>query len=89
MAEGLTEEDMHAGYELGEDVNLQTFRRLMQERGRNKSPGAIRVSMGVATNFKDVWRLLTFLASLRDQTRLTIGEVTFDIESCRIIRDGT
>ena len=29
------------------------------------------------------------LTSLRDQTRLTIGEVTFDIESCRIIRDGS
>jgi molybdenum cofactor sulfurtransferase len=24
-----------------------------------------------------------------DQTRLTIGDVTFDIESCRIIRDGS
>jgi hypothetical protein len=30
-----------------------------------------------------------FAESLRDQTRLTIGEASFDIESCRVIRDGS
>jgi len=30
-----------------------------------------------------------FAEGLRDQTRMTIGEVTFDIESCRVIRDGS
>jgi len=36
-----------------------------------------------------VWRFLRFAADLRDQTRLTIGDVTFDVESCRVIRDGS
>lgn len=89
MAEGLTEEDMKAGYELGDGINLQSFLRLMQSRGHNKSAGAIRVSVGLASNFADVWRFVGFVSGLRDQTRLTIGEVTFDIESCRIIRDGS
>ena len=89
MAEGLTEEDMRAGYELGEDINLQSFLRLMQSRGQNKSAGAIRASVGLASNFADVWRFVGFVSGFRDQTRLTIGEVTFDIESCRIIRDGS
>ena len=40
-------------------------------------------------NFADVYRFMEFAASLRDQTRLTMGEVTFDIESCRVIRDGS
>jgi len=87
-AEGLTEEDMRAGFTLGADINLQSFLRLMRERGR-KSAGAIRASIGLATNFDDVWRFLRFLAGFRDQTRLTIGDVSFDIESCRIIRDGS
>jgi hypothetical protein len=61
---------------------------IIQFRG-NKSVGAIRVSMGVATNFSDVYRFMQFAAGLRDQTSLSIGKVTFDIESCRVIRDGS
>lgn len=88
MAEGLTEEDMQAGFARGADINLLSFVRLMQERG-HKSAGSIRASIGLVTNFADVWHFLHFIAGFRDQTRLTIGDVTFDIESCRIIRDGS
>jgi len=88
MAEGLTEEDMRAGLAMGPDVNLLSFVRLMQDRS-HKSAGSIRASIGLATNFPDVWRFLRFIADFCDQTRLTIGDVTFDIESCRVIRDGS
>jgi molybdenum cofactor sulfurtransferase len=88
IAEGLTEEDMRAGFTMGAEINLLSFLRLMQERG-HKSAGAIRASIGLATNFADVWRFLRFIAGFRDQTRLTVGDVSFDIESCRIIRDGS
>ena len=33
--------------------------------------------------------LRAFAAGLRSQTRLTMGEVTVDIESCRVMRDGS
>ncbi|MFN0172453.1 MAG: aminotransferase class V-fold PLP-dependent enzyme [Bryobacteraceae bacterium] len=89
IAEGLTEDDMRAGYGLGEEINLQSFLRLMRDRGHNKSAGAIRASIGIASNFADVSRFLAFIAGFRNQTRLTIGDVTFDIESCRVIRDGS
>jgi selenocysteine lyase/cysteine desulfurase len=88
IAEGLTEEDMRAGFTLGADINLLSFVRMMQERG-HKSAGSIRASFGLVTNFSDIFRFYNFLAGFRDQTRLTIGDVTFDIESCRIIRDGS
>ena len=88
IAEGLTEEDMQAGFTMGAEINLQSFVRMMQERG-HKSAGAIRASIGIASNFADVWRFLRFVSGFRDQTRLTIGDVSFDIESCRIIRDGS
>ena len=88
MAEGLTEEDMRAAIAMGPDVNLFKFVQLMQSRG-HKSAGAIRVSVGLVSNFADVWRFLKFVAGFRDQTQLTIGQVTFDIESCRVIRDGS
>jgi molybdenum cofactor sulfurtransferase len=88
ISEGLTEDDMRAGFTLGTEINLLSFIRLMQQRG-HKSAGAIRASIGLATNFADVWRFSRFIAGFRDQTRLTIGDVSFDIESCRIIRDGS
>ncbi len=88
VAEGLTEEDMLAGAAEGLDMTLPRFVQLITHRG-GKSAGAIRVSIGLASNFADVHRFYEFVASLRDQTRMTMGEVTFDIESCRVIRDGS
>ncbi len=88
IAEGLTEEDMRAALTMGPDINLMSFTRLMRERG-HKSAGAIRASLGLVSNFADVWRFVRFVGGFRDQTRLAIGEVTFDIESCRVIRDGS
>ena len=87
-AEGLTEEDMVAAADSGFDMTLPRFLQFITHRG-GKGAGAIRVSMGIATNFADVYRFLKFAAGFRDQTQLTIGEVTFDIESCRVIRDGS
>lgn len=87
-AEGLTEEDMLAALTLGENVNLSRFLQLMQGRG-HKSAGAIRASIGIASNFADAWRFIQFVEGFRDQSRLAIGQVSFDIDSCRIIRDGS
>jgi len=89
MAEGLTEEDMRTGYALGEEINLQSFLGVLRGQGHNKSAGAIRASIGIASNFADISRFLAFVSGFRNQTRLTIGDVTFDIESCRVIRDGS
>jgi molybdenum cofactor sulfurtransferase len=88
MAEGLTEEDMLAGLGEGPGINLRSFVQLMQRRGQ-KSAGAMRVSFGIASNFADAWRFAQFAARFRDQAHLAIGEASFDIESCRIIRDGS
>jgi molybdenum cofactor sulfurtransferase len=87
LAEGLTEDDMREAAGAGE-MNLPRFVQFMQHRG-GKSAGAIRASLGIVSNARDVVRFAQFIATLRDQTRMTLGEVTFDIESCRIIRDGS
>ena len=87
-AEQLTESDMRAAMDAGVDMNLAKFVQLMQTRG-GKAAGAIRVSFGLVSNIDDAARFLAFAEELRDQTRLTLGDVKFDIESCRIIRDGS
>jgi molybdenum cofactor sulfurtransferase len=88
IAEGLTAEDMMAVLNDGPDLSLPHFVQVMQHRG-NKSAGAIRISVGLATNFADVYRFMHFSAGFRDKTNMNIGEVTFDIQSCRVIRDGS
>jgi molybdenum cofactor sulfurtransferase len=88
IAEGLTEDDMRAAFALGTDTNLTNFMRLMQDRG-HKGAGALRASMGLVSNFADAWRLMQFIGTFRDQTRLATGDVTFDVDSCRVIRDGS
>jgi selenocysteine lyase/cysteine desulfurase len=87
-AEGLTDADIEAAIAQNPDLTLPRFLQVITHRG-GKSAGAIRVSLGVASNFADVDRFVQFAAGLRDQTRLALGEVTFDIESCRVIRDGS
>jgi len=79
---------MRAGFEDGVGIILQSFLRLLQLRG-HKSAGSIRVSFGLASNFSDAWRFRQFAASFRDQSNLAIGDATFDIASCRFIRDGS
>jgi selenocysteine lyase/cysteine desulfurase len=87
-AEGITDEDVAAALAATPDLTLPRFMQVITHRG-GKSAGAIRVSFGIASNVADARRFLALAASLRDQTRLTIGDVTFDIESCRVIRDGS
>src|SRR4051812_19815222 len=87
-AEQLTESDMRAAMDAGVEMNLARFVQLMQSRG-GKAAGAIRVSFGLVSNIDDAARFLAFAEELRDQTRLTLGAVSFDIESCRVIRDGS
>ena len=87
-AEGLTEEDMRAGLAAGADITLSRFREVMQHRS-GKSAGAIRVSLGLMSNFADAYRFVAFVEGLRDQARLAIGDVTFDVDSCRVMREGS
>jgi selenocysteine lyase/cysteine desulfurase len=87
-AEGITDEDVAAALARNPDLTLPLFLQMIAHQG-GKSAGAIRVSFGIASNFADALRFVEFAASLRDQTRLTIGEASFDIESCRVIRDGS
>lgn len=88
-AEALTEEDVRAGAALGKAATLQGFLRALRERGAGKSAGAIRVSFGIASDFEDARRFAAFVARFRDQDRLAVGDVTFDVDSCRVIRDGS
>jgi selenocysteine lyase/cysteine desulfurase len=89
MAEGLTEEDLVAGFELKESINLRNFVKLLQSRDQSKSAGAIRVSLGLASNFHDVWRFVKFLKAFKDKNRASIGVVADEQAQCRFVRDSS
>jgi hypothetical protein len=77
-----------AALESDADLTLPRFLQIMEARG-GPSAGAIRVSLGIVSNFSDVDRFLRFAAGFRDQTRLTVGAVTSEDDSCRVVRDGS
>ncbi len=58
----------------GEGLYFNQLVEIMQER-HNISVSAIRVSVGLATNFADVYRLLAFFARFRDRSCADIGEI--------------
>ena len=87
-AEAISDDDVAAALAAGAEMSLPRFMQIIQHRG-GRSAGAIRASLGLASNFADAQAFVRFVSGFRDQTRLTIGEVTFDIESCRVIRDGS
>ncbi|MEM7798713.1 MAG: aminotransferase class V-fold PLP-dependent enzyme [Chloroflexota bacterium] len=86
IAEGLTSEDMLAGLDAEGEMNLMRFMQIIEGRGQ-KSAGAIRVSMGIVTNFHDIYEFIEFAKAFKDQTKLSLGSASFDIEGCRVIRE--
>ena len=71
LAHGLTEEDMAAAFENGERMTFEQFLTVLEDRD-GKSAGAVRISMGLASNFADVYKFWEFAKSFIDQTA---GEV--------------
>ena len=71
MAHGLTEEDMAMAFEDSERMTFEQFLAVLEDR-EGKSAGAVRISMGLATNFADGYRCWECARSFIDQTA---GEV--------------
>ena len=53
---------MLAAHRGGADMTLPRFLQMIQHRG-GKSAGAIRVSLGLVSNFSDVYRFVQFAAT--------------------------
>lgn len=88
VAEGITEDDLRAAVAEDANMTLPRFLQFITHRG-GKSAGALRVSLGLVSNFADVHRFVAFAERLRDETRIAIGEAAFDIASYQTIRDGS
>ena len=57
-----------------------------QEYGRN--PSSIRISVGIASNFKDVYRFMNFLASFIDKPEAAIQSIQVEYPIYNLMRDS-
>jgi molybdenum cofactor sulfurtransferase len=67
VAHGLTRAEMEKAFEDDTRMTLEQFICIL-EQNDGKSAGAVRVSVGLVTNFEDVYRFILFARALRNQT---------------------
>jgi selenocysteine lyase/cysteine desulfurase len=65
---------------------LELRDQLLAERGLLVA--AIRISVGLATTFADVYRFMCFVQGFVDKTAEEVGQVEFVSNNCRIVRDS-
>jgi molybdenum cofactor sulfurtransferase len=87
VAHGLTPEIMRTFFHRGQAPSFQELRREMHARfGRDVS--AVRVSVGLASNFADVDAFIRFAAGFLDRTAAEIGDVEAGGPLCSTNRDA-
>lgn len=87
IAHRLTAEQMRDFFGRSEAVSFLDLRSDMLDR-YDLLVSAIRVSVGVATNFTDVYRFLCFVQGFVDRSVDEVGAVEFVSDNCRVVRDS-
>ena len=72
VAHGLTKEEMAEAFRNNQRMTFQQFLSVIETKD-GKSTGTVRVSLGLATNFTDVHRFLSFARGLLDRTAGDMG----------------
>lgn len=73
VAHGVSREEMARCFVGPGPVSFDQFFALIQRAGRDKAPSTVRVSVGLATNFADVYRFVRFARGFLDQTTADLG----------------
>ena len=87
VAHRLTSEQMRPWFARAEPMSFLELReQLLAEHDRLVA--AVRVSVGLATNFADIYRFMCFLQGFVDRSVQEIGAPEFVSDNCRIVRDS-
>jgi selenocysteine lyase/cysteine desulfurase len=87
IAHNLTRDEMAQAFNRSEALSFdEFFDWARQEHGRN--PSTIRISVGVASNFADIYRFMTFLASFIDKPEAAIQKVEVEFPIYDLMRDS-
>jgi molybdenum cofactor sulfurtransferase len=85
IAQHLSGEEMRALFERGGRLSFDEMRESIRS-GYGKSVASIRVSLGIASNFADVFRFVDFVRGFLDRRSAEVGEE--ECSDCRV-RDVT
>lgn len=66
VAHGLSRAEMQQAFKNSERMTIEQFLSVLESKD-GKSAGAVRVSLGLVTNFADVYRFVLFARGLLDQ----------------------
>lgn len=81
---GLTREDMKQAFHNGTRVTHREFITALRQIN-GKSSGAVRISVGLVSNFADVYRFMQFVRSFQDRAVDDLGGVEVENVNCRIM----
>lgn len=81
---GLTKEEMAPAFVDGVRLTHREFVTILRQE-HDKNTGAVRISVGLVSNFVDVYRFMNFIHNFCDQTVEEVGEVLIESINCRII----
>lgn len=79
---------MRGWFEHDEPVSFLELREQLYTE-HSRLVAAIRISVGLATNFLDVFRFMCFLQGFLDRTIEQIGQPEFTSDNCRITPDSS
>ena len=87
IAHGLGASDMRRWFERDQPMSFSELRdSLMSEH--DVVVGAVRISLGIASNFADVYRFMCFLQGFVDRSGAEIGGLGASSNHCRFARDS-
>jgi molybdenum cofactor sulfurtransferase len=87
VAHHLSSAEMRPWFEHGQPVSFSELReQMLADHG--VAVTAIRISVGLASTFRDVYRFLCFLQCFVDRTTADIGHPEFASRECRVVRDS-
>ena len=85
IAHELSRDEM-APYFRGDPLSFDQF--FEQARSQGKSPSTIRISVGLASNFADIYRFLAFVQTFRDQSAQMINALPIQTSEHATLRDA-
>ena len=88
IAHGLSQEEMTAFFKTGHAISFDELRETLVNE-HHKTIGSIRISVGIATTFEDVYRCVELARSFLDKTADEIGVVSPDAGHGQPMRDAT
>ncbi|HKF93901.1 MAG TPA: hypothetical protein VKB96_04725, partial [Gammaproteobacteria bacterium] len=86
IAHNITRDEMAECFKSAEPISFDQFTALIRSIGNGKSASTVRISVGLASNFADVYRFIAFARGFLDRTSAEIGSAA---QACtKLMRDA-